>query len=151
MVLPDSGPAHVSPEVERQLVPLLQLEGLQQGNEDWEDGGDAASLRCRDCRDLDLLVELILQVQSKPVEIGVSSHVIANLRVAAVGGVGEIGMIKLEQFLRRSHGEAVLGTEELKSRNILSSNTTNHRLNIVGTLEGDTVRLEMFSFFQLLV
>ena len=118
MVLPDSALAHVPPEVELQLVPLLQLEGLQQGNEDWEDGGDAASLRCRDGGDIDLLVELILQVESKPVEIGVSSHVIANLRVAAVGGVGENGIFKLEQFLRSSHGEAVLGTEELKPRNI---------------------------------
>ena len=118
MVLPDSAPVHVPPEVERQLVPLLQLDGLQQGDEDWEDGVDAGSLGSRDSGDLDLLVELILQVQSKPVEIGVSSHVIANLRVAAVGGVGEIGIFKLEQFLRSSHGEAVLGTEELKPRNI---------------------------------
>ena len=112
---PDVTLGDVPPEMQFQLVSLLDLDGLLQREEDGEPGEHAGGVSVRQDGDDDILVKLTLKIPSEAVEDRVSHQVERERFVSVVINHSSlVGMVEFEQRLRGSQLETVLNkTDEL--------------------------------------
>ena len=99
------------PDMNLKVVVFLEGQILDNGDEDWNQGGHSLSASLRQVGDLGLLVQPNLLVLAEPVEDGAGFHVERDLRIFAVTRVGlvdGVGLIKSEQFLRRGQLVTIL-------------------------------------------
>ena len=100
---------HVPPEMQFQLVSLLDLDRFLQREEDGEPGEHPRGVGGGQDGDLDALVEVTLEVSSEPVEDGVCGDVEAELGVSrVVDNFSEVGVLECEQSLGRRQLESIL-------------------------------------------
>ena len=100
---------YVPPEMQFQLVSLLDLDGLLQREEDGEPGEHAGGVSVRQDGDDDILVKLTLKIPSEAVEDRVSHQVERERFVSVVINHSRlVGMIKGKERLGRRQLKTVL-------------------------------------------
>ena len=106
---------YVPPEMQFQLVSLLDLDGLLQREEDGEPGEHAGGVSGRQDGDVDFLVKLTLKIPSEAVEDRVSHQVERERFVSVVINHSRlVGMIEGKERLGRSQLKTVLSkTDQL--------------------------------------
>ena len=110
---PDVALGYVPPEMQIQLVRLLDLDGLLQREEDGEPGEHAGGVSGRQDGDDDILVKLTLKIASEAVQDRVSHQVEAELFVSVVINHSFlVGMVKRKQRLRGSQLKTVLNKRD---------------------------------------
>ena len=106
---PDVTLGYVPPEMQFQLVSLLDLDGLLQREEDGEPGEHAGGVSGRQDGDDDILVKLTLKIPSEAVEDRVSHQVETERFVSVVINHSRlVGMIEGKERLGRSQLKTIL-------------------------------------------